>query len=161
MIATILTRHQLDEETHLATRTTWQQPTANPAEGSTDTDRTTAERKRVLVVDDESLIADSIAEILNRNGFDAVSRYSADDALQITADGLRPDIMLADVMMPGTSGVQLAKAVSAMNPAVRILLFSGNASASQLVHDALREGLLFEILAKPVHPVRLLKALQS
>ncbi len=115
---------------------------------------------RVLVVDDESLIADSVAMILNRNGFSAVAKYSGAAALQSIQERC-PDIVVSDVVMPDFNGIELAKAVRTICPDARIVLFSGNVDTSSLLDDASIEGYFFEILAKPIHPVQLLKALKS
>jgi CheY-like chemotaxis protein len=117
-------------------------------------------RPRVLVVDDEGLIADSVAEILNRNGYEATARYSGKSAIQYVEEEC-PDIVVSDVIMPDYNGIQLAKAVRMQCPETRILLLSGNAATSELLHRAYREGQTFELLAKPVHPLQLLKALSS
>jgi CheY-like chemotaxis protein len=118
------------------------------------------DRERVLVVDDEDLIADSVAAILNRNGYCATARYSAKAAIQFV-EAECPDIIVCDVIMPDSNGIQLAKAIRQHCPDVRVLLFSGNAATSDLLHRASKEGDLFELLAKPVHPLQLLKALKS
>lgn len=117
-------------------------------------------QRRVLVVDDETLIADSVAMILNRNGYAAEARYSGTAALE-AVQGTCPDIIVSDVVMPDFNGIQLAKAVRSLCPAARIVLFSGNVDASSLLDDASMEGYFFEILAKPVHPLSLLKALED
>ena len=124
-----------------------------------DRDRSAEAPRRVLVVDDESLIADSVAAILNRNGYDAVSRYSGSDAL-LSIHEQCPDIIVSDVMMPDLNGIQLAKKVRTMCPKARIVLFSGNVDTASLLDSASLEGYFFEILAKPVHPLQLLKALK-
>lgn len=117
-------------------------------------------QRRVLVVDDESLIADSVAAILSRNGYDAEAKYSGASALESIKEGC-PDIIVSDVVMPDFNGIQLAKAVRTLCPKTRIVLFSGNVDTSSLLDDASMEGYFFEILAKPVHPLQLLKTLKS
>jgi CheY-like chemotaxis protein len=120
----------------------------------------TKPRPRVLVVDDEDLIADSVAEILNRNGYEATARYSGKTAIRYVEEEC-PDILVSDVIMPDYNGIQLAKAVHLLCPETRIVLLSGNIATSDLLHRASREGHSFELLAKPVHPLELLKALSS
>lgn len=117
-------------------------------------------RPRVLVVDDERLIADSITAILNRSGFDATARYGGAEAIEFIK-GECPDIVLSDVMMPETNGVQLARAVRAACPRTRIVLISGNAATPNLLEHALPDGSPFELLAKPIHPTQLLSILRS
>jgi DNA-binding NtrC family response regulator len=117
-------------------------------------------QRRVLVVDDEKLIADSVATILNRSGFTAIATYSGTDALESIQEKC-PDIIVSDVVMSDFNGIQLAKAVRSLCPGARIVLFSGNVDTASLLDDASVEGYFFEILAKPIHPVELLKALKS
>ncbi|HEX4286786.1 MAG TPA: response regulator [Terracidiphilus sp.] len=130
------------------------------SDGVSDGTTTAKGQRRVLVVDDETLIADSVAMILNRNGYAAQARYSGGTALESVRDQC-PDIIVSDVVMPDFNGIQLAKAVRAICPAARIVLFSGNVDASSLLDDASIEGYFFEILAKPIHPLSLLKALDG
>jgi CheY-like chemotaxis protein len=63
--------------------------------------------------------------------------------------------------MPDLSGIQLAQTVRLHCPATRILLFSGNAATSRLLHDSTGNRYPFELLPKPIHPVELLKALRT
>jgi DNA-binding NtrC family response regulator len=123
-------------------------------------DASNRNRRRVLVVDDENLIADSVEMILNRNGYEAVAKYSGTDALQAIQERCA-DIIVSDVVMPDFNGIQLAKAVRTLCPNARIVLFSGNVDTASLLDDASLEGYFFEILAKPIHPIQLLKALRS
>src|SRR5271165_1231726 len=81
---------------------------------------------RVLVVDDEKLIADTSAEILQRAGFHARTAYNGWAALDMVASFQRY-YLLTDVLMPGLNGVQLAIAVSKRKPGTRVVLFSGQA----------------------------------
>jgi len=118
------------------------------------------ERPRVLVVDDEAIIADTLAEILNRSGYDAIARYSGRTALDCIEE-LCPAIVLSDVIMPDLNGVQLAQSVRMLCPTTRIVLFSGNAATARLLQDSSGKKHSFELLAKPIHPLDLLKALKS
>jgi CheY-like chemotaxis protein len=116
--------------------------------------------RRVLVVDDERVIADSVAAILNRSGFRAISRYSGAQAIESIHEEC-PDIIVSDVVMPDLNGIQLAKAVRTLCPKARIVLFSGNVETTSLLDGASLDGYFFEILQKPIHPVQLLKALNA
>lgn len=113
-------------------------------------------RRRVLVVDDERLIVDTVVQILNIHGYDAFGAYSAVEALKL-AENFLPDYLLSDVMMPGTNGIELAVAVQEMLPTVLVLLFSGQAGTSQLIED---RHLPFALEAKPIHPDKLIKTLE-
>src|SRR5271165_141722 len=112
-------------------------------------------RPVVLVVDDESAIADTLAEILSRSGYAAVPVYDAESALD-SALLMPPEMLIADVMLPGESGIDLAIKIRRIFPDCRILLFSGQAATSDLLVSANRAGHKFELIAKPVHPKDLL-----
>jgi CheY-like chemotaxis protein len=126
---------------------------------NTETERPAAEKPTVLVVDDEEMIANTTVEILNRFGFRAVFAYDGKTALEIAAK-LKPDYLLTDVLMPGINGVELAIAISQMLPATKILLISGQAGVSDALSRAERKGYSFELLAKPIHPERLMERLK-
>ncbi len=112
----------------------------------------------MLVVDDETLIADSVAAILNRNGYDAVARYTGFSAIQYLQER-PPDIVITDVMLPDLDGVRVAMAVREALPDARVVLFSGHTAAAQLMEINAIGANAFEMLSKPVHPAQLLKAL--
>lgn len=115
-------------------------------------------RIRVLVVDDHKLIADSLSEILNNAGFDATAAYDGRQALEIMSR-FHPQWVVSDVVMPHMNGVELAIALRAQYPMVEILLFSGQAGISEILEDAQRRGYEFELLAKPIHPNKLIERL--
>lgn len=129
---------------------------AEPDGSATKRNRT---RPRVLVVDDERLIATTVAAILNANGFEAIPAYSGNEAIEM-ARQLRPDILLSDVLMPNMSGVELGMQVSNEFPEARILLFSGQAATSELMRKAQADGYHFELFAKPIHPDELIAKLR-
>ena len=115
---------------------------------------------RVLIVDDERIIADTLALILSQRGFAATAVYSGEKAVE-TASVLRPDILITDVVMEGMTGIEAAIRISETVPSCRILLFSGNAATEDLVYDAEAEGHSFEMLAKPIHPQVLIDHLRA
>src|SRR5690242_22167 len=80
-------------------------PAGAPRAGDGARRMTTIPTARVLVVDDEKLIRWSVAERLQRGGYDVVSAESGEQALEMLA-GLPPDLMLLDVRLPGIDGVQ-------------------------------------------------------
>ncbi|HWC15713.1 MAG TPA: response regulator [Terriglobales bacterium] len=118
-------------------------------------------RQKVFVVDDESLIADTIAEILNGCGdFEAIALHGAESALEL-AHTTVPDILITDVVMPGMNGIELARSIHVQYPKTRIVLLSGQAQARDLVKEANHEGQPFELWAKPIHPDLLLERLKQ
>jgi DNA-binding NtrC family response regulator len=114
-----------------------------------------AKNARILVVDDEPRIADILVMIFQRDGYQASAVYNGKDALaSITLDP--PSLVIADVVMPGLDGIELAKKIRASYPEIRVLLFSGNADTQQMLQAAEQQGHAFEILAKPVPPPMML-----
>src|SRR5580658_10181579 len=113
-------------------------------------------RPVVLVVDDESAIADTLAKILTLSGYAAMPVYDAEEALE-TALLMPPELLITDVMLPGMSGIELAIQMRRIFPDCRVLLFSGQAATSDLLSSAARAGHKFTLLIKPVHPTELLR----
>lgn len=108
-------------------------------------------KQRVFVVDDESMIANTLAVILNSHGFDAVAFTDPLEALY-AAEVHCPDLLLTDVMMPQLSGVDLGVQFKAIHPTCKVLLFSGAPKTAELVENAKAGGHTFDLLSKPVHP---------
>lgn len=112
--------------------------------------------KIILVVDDEQRIADTLALILQSNGYQTAVAYEGDSALALSSK-VRPDLLLTDVIMPGMNGIELSLAVSKRLPQCKVLLFSGQAATAELLDRAQKQGCDFPLLSKPVHPEDLLK----
>ena len=118
-------------------------------------------RRTVLIVDDEHLIADTLAEILNYSGnFVAVALYDGARALEWVR-GTNIDILITDVVMPEMNGIELAKSIKSICPKTRIVLLSGQAQTRDLMQQARHEGYLFELWPKPLHPDEVLKRLKQ
>ena len=115
---------------------------------------------RILVVDDEQLIADTLVRILNLSGFVATATYSGSSAIAM-APTLRPDIVLTDVRMPGLNGVETGLLIREECPEVRVVLFSGQASVSDARGETEEQGHGFELWRKPIHPRELVRRLRE
>src|SRR5579863_5268762 len=74
-----------------------------------------SQKQRVLVVDDEQLIAQSLRDILSRAGFDAVFALSGTEAIEL-AEQICPDVVISDVIMPDVDGVQTAISIQRACP---------------------------------------------
>jgi DNA-binding response OmpR family regulator len=117
-------------------------------------------KPKVLVADDERVIADTLAIILNQSGFEAKAVYSGEKAVEAARDW-QPEMLISDVIMTDLNGIDAAIKIRAILPACKILLFSGQAATADLLDRARNQGHEFEILAKPVHPQDLLARLRS
>ena len=113
----------------------------------------------VFVVDDEPVIAQTLAIILNQAGFEATAFDHPHKAIA-ARPALHPDLLITDVMMPGMTGVELAIHFRKAQPDCKVLLFSGQAATADLLEDARRDGYDFDLISKPVHPADLLAKLR-
>ena len=116
---------------------------------------------RVFVVDDEGVIASSLAMILRfQGGFHATSFTDPMAALQAARIDA-PDLLISDVVMPGLTGIDLAIQVQQHCPGCKILLFSGQAATGHLLESVRDRGYNFQLLSKPVHPADLLAKIRD
>ena len=107
--------------------------------------------RRILIVDDEIAIADTLALIFKTQRYEVRTAYSAERAIETLAEW-RPDLAILDVILPEMNGIDLAIVIKANYPGCHVLLFSGHANTAMLLEEACRKGHQFEVLAKPVHP---------
>jgi DNA-binding response OmpR family regulator len=117
-------------------------------------------RPKVLIADDERIIADTLAMILNQGGFDARAVYTCRSALEL-APAFQPDILISDVLMTDINGVESAIKMRAMLPNIRVFLLSGQTATADIIAKSHASDLGFEILVKPVHPRDLLNKLRN
>ncbi len=124
--------------------------------GEPDTTRShPATRAAVLVVDDEPLIRDTVAEYLSQEGFDVVCSASGEEALE-QATARRFDVVLCDVQLPGMDGLELLGRLHRVSPETFVLLITAYATVENAVeafqrgaHDYLMKPILLdEVLAK-------------
>jgi DNA-binding NtrC family response regulator len=115
-----------------------------------------ASKHKVLVIDDDRIVADTLAEILRLHGFAPVALYSGEEALELV-DRFRPDIVLSDICMNQVNGIEAAVRIRELHPECRVILFTASsltAETRQTIQD-----LGFELLLRPLHPQNVLKTL--
>jgi len=118
------------------------------------------ETRAILIVEDEPNVRGLLADMLEANGYKCIVASNAADAVRIIeAEVLRFDLLLSDVMMPGTmSGVDLAMRIRQMDPETRVLLISG------YIDEKLSSKLAatpFRTLPKPFRQAELLGAVKQ
>ena len=105
----------------------------------------------VLVVEDEASVRRIIGRVLREQGYRVLEAPHGREALAIAGDpGTRIDLIIADVVMPGLGGRELATRLAERRPGVPILFTSGYTG-----HDVVERGLIerdWPFLAKPVAP---------
>ncbi|MBV9558970.1 MAG: PAS domain S-box protein, partial [Bradyrhizobium sp.] len=105
-------------------------------------------RETILVVEDDGLVRDYVLTQLHSLGYVTLAAANAAEALSIVAAGHAFDLLFTDVIMPGTmNGRQLADAVMADRPDLRVLFTSGYTEDAIVHHGRLDSGVL--LLAKP------------
>lgn len=117
-------------------------------------------KPRVLVVDDDQVIATTLSLILNRSGFESLHAFSGPEALTLIADS-HFDILITDVMMHPMNGVELAKAFCEACPDAHVFLISGTVEAAADVLASLDCHHAFPLLKKPIYPGDLIELLRT
>jgi DNA-binding response OmpR family regulator len=109
--------------------------------------------QRILIVDDDRLVADTIGLIFQKHGFDVRTVYSAHEALS-SAREFSPNLMLCDIDMPGRDGLELMGDMADQQPDCQVLVLTGFYSALAKVRAMPRR---VGVLTKPCPPVDLLR----
>jgi DNA-binding NtrC family response regulator len=106
-------------------------------------------RGRVLVVEDEAYVRDSLVEILRARGFDASAAATVKYAVELLARA-PVDVVLSDLRMPGEDGLELVRRMQSTAPDVPVLILTGHGTVASAV-ECLRAGAVDYVL-KPVEP---------
>lgn len=113
--------------------------------------------ERILLVDDEPAVCASVSEILRRSGYQVVTESEPARALrEIHASPERFDLVLADMAMPGMTGLDLARQISAIDPRIPVVLASGSGMTSA---ERVRSLGVRDLIAKPLTPAILTTAI--
>jgi CheY-like chemotaxis protein len=118
-----------------------------------------AKRRTLLVVEDEPAVRNLVASSLRNDGYELLLAASADEALTIAEahDG-KIDLLLTDAMMPGRSGIELARELVAQRPDLPVILMSGYTEESLPVGNLDRP---ISLLQKPFTPRDLRRRIQE
>jgi len=111
---------------------------------------------RILIVDDERTIADTLSVIFRAAGYETYTAYNGVLGLD-AARRVTPQLVLSDVVMPELDGVKMAMQIRQSMPETAVLLFSGQAGNTELLEGAEKKGYHFELLEKPIAPAELLR----
>ena len=117
---------------------------------------TEASKPRVLIVDDEKIVADTFAMILQLENYDARAVYSAEEAVAVLP-AFQPNFVVSDIVMGAMSGFDLAIYLAENYPDCHVVLVSGQAFHQPEVARTIKHG--FDFLTKPVNPADLLARL--
>ena len=114
--------------------------------------------ERVLVVEDQEDLRASIAEILTAAGYQVTATDDGGEALRLMAGDVAVDLVLSDVVMPGTTGPELALSLSATHPGTPVILMSGYTGGVLAAHGVLADA---TVLSKPFTGDALLRAVSD
>jgi len=117
----------------------------------------TAARGRVLVVEDEGYVRDSLVAVLRAKGFDAEPAASAAEAVALVAKA-PVDLVLSDLRMPGADGLELLRRLQAVSPEIPVIILTGHGNVASAV-ECLKAGASDYVL-KPADPEALEVAVQ-
>lgn len=111
---------------------------------------------KVLIADDEVLIAETLGLILRQGGYECRVVYSGSAALQQSRE-FQPALLISDVIMPDMNGIEVAIRIRELVPGCEVLLLSGQAATADLMREATAAGHCFDLLSKPIPPAELLR----
>ena len=103
--------------------------------------------KKVLVVDDEARVVQSIAGVLEDEGFRVITTGSGAEAIELF-EKETPDVTLLDIWMPGMDGIEVLKRLKAISPDCLVIMISGHATISTAM-AAVKFG-AFDFIEKPL-----------
>jgi DNA-binding response OmpR family regulator len=114
---------------------------------------------KVLLVDDEVEFISTISERLSSRGIDASTASSGEEALYLIETD-PPDVIVLDVMMPGTRGTELLKLIKQEYPLVQVILLTGGEVSTRERIEGMRAG-AFDYLMKPLSIEELMERLRK
>lgn len=102
----------------------------------------------ILLVDDEVEFAETLAERLRLRSYNVTVASRADEALYAMDSGLKPDVVLLDIRMPGLDGLEALAEFKARDPEIEAILLTGHGVAASSV-EGMKRG-AFDYLMKPI-----------
>ena len=115
-------------------------------------------KSRVLVIDDEAAIRDSLRMILEYEDYQFVGAASAQEGLDVVRRE-RPDIVLLDIKMPGMDGMEVLRRLRALDEGLPVVMISGHGNTATAV-EAIRSGAI-DFLDKPLSSERVIVTLRN
>lgn len=117
-----------------------------------------SQQTRILVVDDDPYVLESISSLLKESGYDVIAYENAGEAMAESTENIF-DVVLTDIKMPETSGIELLEKIHYLNPEVPVILMTAYAELDTAV-DAIKKG-AFDFVTKPYKPEQLIHAIEK
>ena len=120
-----------------------------------------AEKKAsVLIVDDNAVVREVLRGMVNRDEkLTVIGQAATGESAIDLVKSLKPDLVCLDVMLPGVDGLEVLRAIRAINPEIRVILVTGH-STSDVVGGALKSG-ANGFVVKPFNANKLLQTIHS
>jgi two-component system response regulator PilR (NtrC family) len=106
------------------------------------------QKKRVLVVDDEQDVRETLGTVLEKLDYQAMTAADGDEALDIVQTQ-KVDVILSDLYMPGMNGIELLKRIKSQRKNIVFLMITAHPTIETAV-DAIKKG-AYDYLTKPFH----------
>lgn len=113
--------------------------------------------KKIMIVDDEPDIRTPLEEVLKRNGYTVVTAISADDCLKKVRSGEKPDLILMDIVMPGTPVREIVPKLGR----IKIAYLSVVRTSEAETKDLLKSGEVVAIIQKPFKLTELIERIKK
>jgi DNA-binding NtrC family response regulator len=113
---------------------------------------------RILLVDDEVEFVDTLAERLRTRNFHVTKAFDGNSALEKLQE-FNFDVIILDVQMPGTSGIDVLKTVKKLKPLTEVLMLTGHGTVETAI-EGMRQG-AFDFLLKPCKIENLLEKIKN
>jgi two-component system response regulator HydG len=114
--------------------------------------------KKILVVDDEIGIRESLQKILEKEGFSVETASNGEDAFRIVRGG-NIDLLISDIRMAGMDGLELLKVCKTVSPFTEVIMITGYASVDSAV-DSMKQG-AYDYITKPFKKADILRAVNK
>ena len=101
-----------------------------------------------MLIEDDSGVRQTVTHLLKSLGYTVIVASDGPEAIQLVRDGIRPDLLLADIVLPrGMTGRQVSDAIAERLPGIKTLYMSGYTENAIIHHGRLDEGVV--LLSKP------------
>lgn len=114
---------------------------------------------KIVIVDDSDFSRSVITKMLSEEGFQVIGEASSAEAALPLIKEKKPDIVIADIVMPNVSGLELAEKIGATYPEVSVIMIS-SLSQEHIVLDAINAG-ASDFIAKPIQKQQLIDSIEK